>query len=199
MLLVLVALAACGSSTKRVSSVPGHTTTNAKAAARPGCGQYCQQAGESAGQAVNGYPCPKPPPGKFSGCLTCPHPSCLALLATQATVSAGVFSVELRCNLITSPCVGALLVCKPNYFCYAHPVAGGAFSGGRVAGSDFKIGPQAATSVAIGLTPLGTRLVSQPGGFRGSVIASLANYGMFTPGSTIISNDPCPCLRLVAG
>jgi hypothetical protein len=193
LLVSLAVLAACGSSAK----VTAHTSAHSAATPHATCGQYCQQAGESAGQAVAGYPCPKPPPGKFSGCLKCPHGSCITLLSSQATVSAGMFSVRMRCELTGAPCVGALLVCKPSFFCYAHPVHGGSASGGRVAGGDFKIAPQATATVPVGLTPLGARLVAPPGGFKGSVIASVENYGMLTPGHAFIVNDPCPCLRLV--
>jgi hypothetical protein len=101
--------------------------------------------------------------------------------ASQATVSAGVFSVRVRCNLTREPCLGALLLCKLGDFCYGHPPPGSPISGGRVAGSDFTVQPRQTASISIGLTGLGERLVSRPGGFRGFLLLTLKDYGRMSP------------------
>jgi hypothetical protein len=75
-----------------VTSTPtaSHASTPARqtatpVVARPSCGQYCEDAGMTAGEGVPGYPCPKPVPGKAIGCLSCPHQGCITLLDDQAT------------------------------------------------------------------------------------------------------------------
>jgi hypothetical protein len=151
-------------------------------ATTPGCGQYCQEAGESAGQSVFGYPCPKPAPGKFIGCLPCPKEGCMTLYDSRAVVSDGAFSVQVRCNLTSEPCVGAFLACDPDKFCFGTRPPGPQPSyGGRLAGSDFEVAAGQRTDITVGLTALGEQLVARPNGYHASVLVSLKNHALVVP------------------
>jgi hypothetical protein len=157
----------------QLSSAPAQTS--AAPAAAPGCGTYCQQAGGSAGDEPSGYPCS---PG---GCLHCPPQNCISLGNGTATVTHGVAAVQMTCNL-SAECRGAFLICLPGYFCHTGPSAQGT-AAGRMAGSDFTVPAGATSDVPIGLTAVGEQVVStSPGGFTGSLIVDMLNYGYVPPG-----------------
>ena len=195
-------LAACGntstsaSSTSVTTAPPPAVTTSAAPAqatatpvAAPGCGTYCQQAGESAGSSVVGYPCPQ------SGCLRCPAQNCVTLGSSGTTVANGVAAVQLSCNL-SAECEGAILFCLPvNHFCESGPTVQAA--GGRIAGSDFVVAAGTTSNVPVGLTALGEQVVStNSGGFSVTVLVDMRDYGNVLDtstsqtGLTLTSNDP---------
>ena len=178
----LCLVVACGHSTASSSSpntpvtpVTPATETSAavvsSAAAPPaatlGCGTYCQQAGNSAGDQPEGYPCPT------GGCLKCPPQNCVSVESRSATVTNGVATVKLTCNLSTE-CKGAFLICLPALCQVGRTEAGG---GGRLAGSDFVVPANTTSDVAVGLTDVGKQLVSGPGGFGAGIIVDLLDYG----------------------
>jgi hypothetical protein len=159
-------------STAQVSVTTVATTTpsipaTAAAVAAPGCGVYCQQAGNSAGNSPQppGYPCAP------TGCEQCPPQNCVALGSTGATASNGIISVQLTCNLST-PCQGAFLLCFVSALC-----EGGGPGGGRLAGSDFVIPPGTTSNVRVALTDLGKQAASNPGGYQATVFVDLLDYG----------------------
>jgi hypothetical protein len=134
-----------------------------------GCGIYCQQAGNSAGEFAPGYPCPK------NGCRRCPLQSCVSLESRGATAANGVATVRLSCNLPTA-CHGAFLICLPLVLCNSGWTGQGA--GGRLAASDFVVTPGTTSDVGVALTTLGKQVVSSPGGFRATVLVDLLDYGI---------------------
>jgi hypothetical protein len=165
------------------SATSGPSTASAAAA---GCGTYCQQAGDSAGTAAPGYPCPT------SGCRQCPPQNCVSLESGGATATNSVVTVKLSCNLSTA-CHGAFLICLPSFTCWSGQTRSGA--GGRLAGSDFVIPPGTTSDVPVALTTLGKQVASGPGGFRATVIVDLLNYGMVVTNSgtgnfSLASTDP---------
>jgi hypothetical protein len=173
-------VAASSASTATTSSTQASSTHTAVGA--PGCGQFCQEAGASAGQATWGYPCPKPRHGQFTGCRKCPNNECMTLFDRRAAVTAGVFTVRVRCDLKHEPCIGAFLACDPNKFCFGNKRPGPQPSyGGRLAGSDFKVADGNTAAIEVGVTKLGKRLVATPHGYQASVLISLKNHGMVTP------------------
>jgi hypothetical protein len=107
-----------------------------------------------------------------NGCLTCPNHDCLDLLSTGAIATNGVVPVRLRCRL-TTPCAGALLILQSSFI----TSPSGAPPSQWVGGSDFRVGPETTADVEIGLTTLGRRLVSSPGGYKGLVVVQLKVYG----------------------
>jgi hypothetical protein len=169
---VLPGCGGSGSSSSSSSAGPGASVSTATASpvsAHPGCGPYCKQAGVPAGSAPPGYPCPQ------TGCLPCPPTHCAALLTTSATASGGVFTVKLRCQL-TSSCQGAFLLCFPETLCSL------GHGGGRLAGSDFMLGPDQTVDVPVALAPLGQQLASLAAGFDSNVLVDLRNYGIIQVG-----------------
>jgi hypothetical protein len=148
-----------------LSATPGAATAHAAAA---GCGTYCQQAGNSAGDAPPGYPCPA------AGCLRCPPQNCVSLESSGATATNGVATVKLSCNLSTA-CRGAFLICLPLVLCSSGPTESG--GGGRLAGSDFVVPPGTTGDVGVALTGLGKQVASGPGGFSATVLVDLLDYG----------------------
>ena len=169
-------LAGCGhsslsSSTPTTSSNAAPSSTGAAAtasAAAAGCGTYCQQAGDSAGNGPPGYPCPK------AGCQQCPPKNCVTLESSGATATNGVATVKLSCNLSTA-CHGAFLICLPLFTCWAGPTQSG--GGGRLAGSDFVVPPKTTSEVGVALTALGQQVASGPHGFSATVFVDLLDYG----------------------
>lgn len=156
------------------------------AAAAPGCGTYCQQAGNSAGNAPPGYPC------SATGCLQCPSQSCVSLQSSAGAATNGVVPVKLSCNLSTA-CRGAFLLCLPGALCES------GFGGGRLAGSDFVIPSGTTSDVPVALTTAGQQIASDPGGFKATVLVDLLDYGTVlnttgidtTPGNfSLTSTDP---------
>ncbi len=138
-------------------------------AAAAGCGTYCQQAGNSAGNSPPGYPC------AAGGCLPCPASNCVTVGSTGATASNGVISVPLTCNLSTA-CQGAFLLCLPSgTLCQVGQTFEGA--GGRLAGSDFVVPAGATGDITVALTALGQQAASGVSSFGASVIVDLLNYG----------------------
>jgi hypothetical protein len=187
-------LAACANSSSGPTSAASSHTAPPPTSAVPtvsavtvGCGIYCQQAGESAGDAPPGYPCPK------AGCLRCPSQNCVTLESDAATATNGVATVKLRCNLSTA-CHGALLLCLPGALCENRP---GAFAdGGRLAGSDFVVPAGTTANVGVALTDLGKQGASQQG-LSAKVLVDLRDYGTvlntgFPPmrNFTLTSTDP---------
>ncbi len=189
-------LAACGQAS-RPGPAPGTSSSpppqsaaaavSATPAAAPGCGTYCQQAGNSAGTGQPGYPCPT------AGCQQCPPGNCVSLGSAGATVTNGVATVRLSCHLSTA-CHGAFLLCLPFALCENGPSDG---AGGRLAGSDFVVPPGATRDVGVALTTLGKQVVSGPGGFSATVLVDLLDYGsvLNTTGSatgdfSLTSTDP---------
>ena len=149
------------------ASAPAASASAAVAA--PGCGTYCQQAGNSAGNAPPGYPCPA------SGCLQCPPQNCVSVESSGATVTNGVITVKLSCNLSTA-CHGAFLICLPGgALCESGPTEGG--GGGRLAGSDFVVPAGTTSNVEVAVTDLGKQVASGSGGFSATVIVDLRDYG----------------------
>jgi hypothetical protein len=146
-------------------------TTTARAAAPPGCGQFCQQAGYTAGDA-DGYPCPS------SGCLDCPPGDCVTVLSTSASASQGVFAVRITCSLSTA-CQGAFLLCDGAHYSFCGPGQTSSTQpwGGRIAAADFVIPPRTTTNVPVALTEVGSQLAAQEGGFNASFLVNLQNYG----------------------
>ena len=167
-------LAACGHSPSGPTSAASPHVAPPSTSAGPtaqavtvGCGIYCQQAGESAGNAPPGYPCPK------AGCLRCPPQNCVTLESGTATATNGVATVKLRCNL-SAACHGALLLCLPSALCENRP---GAFAyGGRLAGSDFVVPARTTANVGVALTGLGRQGASQQG-LSAKVLVDLRDYG----------------------
>jgi hypothetical protein len=203
--LVIVCLcivAACGHSAGS-SSIPSTSVTSATEspigaspttsaavapAAAPGCGIYCQQAGNSAGNGPPGYPCPS------AGCLKCPPQNCVTLESGGATIANGMTTVKLTCNLSTA-CRGAFLICLPTVLCEIGSTEMGA--GGRLAGSDFVIPPGITSDVGVAFTALGKQVVSGPSAYNATVLVDLLNYGTVlnttnsNPGNFgLISTDP---------
>ena len=143
---------------------PAVTAPTSVPAGRPGCSQFCLQAGPEGG-----------PKTCASDCLPCPDEGCLGVLSRSAQVTGDLIPLQLQC-LVTQPCSGALLLL---------PAAGpGTGPGGDslprsqwVAGSDFVVPPMSTATVYIELTGLGKRLVSSPGGYRGEVDVVLDRFG----------------------
>ena len=156
-----------GAASASARSTPAASASVAVAA--PGCGTYCQQAGNSAGNEPPGYPCPT------SGCLQCPPQNCVSVESSGATVTNGVITVKLSCNLSTA-CHGAFLVCLPGGdLCGSGPTEQGA--GGRLAGSDFVVPAGTTSNVEVAVTDLGQQVASGSGGFSATVIVDLRDYG----------------------
>jgi hypothetical protein len=148
------------------ASAPAQATANPVSA--PGCGTYCQQAGNSAGNSVPGYPCPQ------AGCQSCPPQNCVTLGSDSSVAVNGVATVQLTCNLQTE-CQGAVLICLPDgALCESGPTSGG--GGGRLGGSDFSLPAGTSAGVAVGLTALGTQLASSPG-IEAGIFVDLLDYG----------------------
>jgi hypothetical protein len=161
-------VSAAGSPAQSPTSV---VTTQLSAApvSAPGCGTYCQQAGESAGNAPEGYPCPQ-----VNQCLKCPPQNCVSLRTNEATAINGVITVPLTCNISTS-CQGVFLMCVQSYgFCQGGSQVS---TSGRLAGSDFVVPPGTTSDVAVGLTSAGKELAAETGGFSPDVIIEMLNYG----------------------
>lgn len=152
-----------------VSAAAASPAAAAPPAATLGCGTYCQQAGASQGGPSHGYPCSK------AGCLQCPPHNCVTLESSGATVTNGMATVKLRCNLPTA-CHGALLICLPTTVCSSGPTID-AELGGRLAAADFVIPPKTTREVTVVVTTLGKQVASGPGGFHASVVADLLDYG----------------------
>jgi hypothetical protein len=188
-LLLATVLAACGKGsqsssgslpvTSVTSTAPAAVTTvatttpsigsTASSAAAPGCGVYCQQAGNSAGTGgPPGYPC------AATGCQQCPPQNCVALGSTAATASDGIISVPLSCNLNT-PCQGAFLLCFVSALCEGGGPGGSGAD--RLAGSDFVVAPGTTSNVRVALTSLGREAASIPGGYQATVFVDLLDYG----------------------
>ncbi len=122
----------------------------------------------------------------------------MTLFDRRATVTGGVFTVRVRCDLKHEPCVGAFLACDPDKFCFGSRRPGPQPSyGGRLAGSDFKVANQQTATIEVGLTKLGKRLVAAPGGYRSSVLISLKDHGMVTPSTAAGADQAVVFLRLV--
>lgn len=139
------------------------------AQAAPGCGTYCQQAGNGAASGVAGYPC------SSNSCLPCPPQNCVTVQSNGATASNGVITVQVSCNLSTE-CIGAFLLCLPNgALCEVGQTTGG--GGGRLAGSDFTVSAGSTANVQVALTDLGEQVASGPGGYEASVFVDLQDYG----------------------
>lgn len=186
-------LAACGHQppgpavsphTARPSTAAAATTPAVTAA---GCGIYCQQAGRSAGSHLPGYPCPA------AGCRRCPPQNCVTLESGAATVTNGVATVKLKCNLSIA-CHGAFLLCWSWSFCENPPGASG--DSGRLAGSDFLVPPRAVRDIGVALTTFGKVAVSQKGGAGATVVVDLLDYGNVLDSSesttsfSLTSTDP---------
>ena len=122
----------------------------------------------------------------------------MTLFDRRATVSAGVFTVRVRCDLTREPCTGAFLACDPDKFCFGNKRPGPQPSyRGRLAGSDFKVGNERTTAIEVGVTKLGARLVAAPHGYQASVLISLKDYGMVTPTTPAAANQAVVFLRLI--
>jgi hypothetical protein len=130
-----------------------------KVAPRPGCGEFCQQAGVPQGTGDPG--CPDNDSDK---CAPCPEDGCVALLTRSARVHDGVFTVTLRCN-VDHPCSGAFHV----YLSQAVV---------RTAASDISVLPHETASVDIALTPLGRHIAAYEGELRGYVLLFLEGTGI---------------------
>jgi hypothetical protein len=188
-------LAACGNSTGSTSSAgpppspnPPPSSSQATTVAVPGCGVYCQQAGESAGNSIIGYPCTP------NGCLKCPAQNCITLGSNSATVTDGVATVPLTCNLATE-CKGAVLFCLPTGLCQSGATESG--GGGRIAGSDFTLAAGKTSNVPVGVTPFGEQAVTaNSGGLGVMVLVDMLDYGYVYPTSasppsfTLTTSDP---------
>lgn len=173
-ILCICLLAACGhssppNSTSTASAPPSASAGPTGSAVTVGCGTYCQQAGNSAGNNPPGYPCPA------GGCRRCPPQNCVTLESGGATATNGVATVKLRCNL-SSACRGAFLICMPMVLCESGPTSEGGV-GGRLAGSDFVIPPGASHVTGVALTDLGKEVASEQGGFTATVLVDLLDYG----------------------
>lgn len=189
-------LVACGHSPASPTSAASPHVAHPSASAAPaahavtvGCGTYCQQAGNSAGNKPPGYPC------RTTGCVRCPPQACITLESSGASATDGVATVKLRCNLSTA-CHGAFLICLPAVLCQSGMTGDGA--GGRLAGSDFVVPAKTTANVGVALTNLGKQAASsEPGGFSATVLVDLLDYGtvLNTTGSqpgnfTLTSTDP---------
>ena len=168
-----------------VSSNPP-SSAQATSAAAPGCGQYCQQAGGSAGTTTIGYPCPS------NGCLKCPAQNCITVAGNSGTVTNGVATVPLTCNLATA-CQGAVLLCRGTDGCHT----GGSALGGRIAGSDFTLAAGATSNVPVGLTAFGEQTVTaNSSGYGVTVMIDMLDYGYVypvtdtPPSFTVTTSDP---------
>ena len=91
--------------------------------------------------------------------------------------------MKVACNLMT-PCHGAVLLCLADTLCSAGKTREG--GGGRLAGSDFTLGPNRIGDLPVAVTTFGEQLASLRTGYRSEVLLDLLNYGIVavapTPG-----------------
>ena len=113
-----------------------------------------------------------------------------------ATVTDGVATVQLSCNL-SNECQGAFLICLPGgHFCHSGPTVQG--MGGRIGGSDFVIPADTTSDVPVALTSMGEQVVStNSGGFSAYVVVDMLDYGIVldtvasqTGSFTLTTSDP---------
>ena len=83
-------------------------------------------------------------------------------------------TVKLSCNL-PNACHGAFLICLPSVLCQTGLTEQG--GGGRLAGSDFTVPAGTTSDAKVVLTNLGKQVASGSGGFAGTVIIDLLDYG----------------------
>jgi hypothetical protein len=122
----------------------------------PGCSQFCLNAGPQGG-----------PSGCVgTSCKTCPEQGCITIVTGISQASGDVVPVVIACHT-TTPCSGAFLLLQRG---------GGTGPNGNslprsqwVAGSDFMVPPKSTSTVELGLTALGSRLIAQAGGYRADV------------------------------
>ena len=157
-----------GSETETATS--GSATAAASAnASRPGCGELCQNAGPAAGNGGPGaYEC-------SGGCSRCPDEGCLTLLSSSATVAGAQLAVRVHCA-ITRPCVGALVLWKPETLS----------SSGRLGGSDIDVPAGETSEVPIAVNSIGEQMAETAGGFRVEVLVVLEGYGYETEHSLVM-------------
>lgn len=98
----------------------------------------------------------------------------MAVLTSHATASEGIVNLRVSCRLST-PCKGALLIFPSNW--RATQTADTYPMSNWLAGSDIAVGAESTTSVPIGLTPLGERLIQTNGSYGGYVFVLLKGYG----------------------
>jgi hypothetical protein len=152
------------------SMTPGSgTSATAHPLAVPGCGKYCQEAGDSQGGQDPGYPCPA------AGCLPCPPQLCVTLKSNESVAANSVTSVRLTCNLPTA-CHGAILLCLSEVTCSGQPTFNGL--GGRLAAADFVLAAHSTSDVPVGLTVLGKQVASVPGYDDVKVLVDLLGHGV---------------------
>jgi hypothetical protein len=151
--LAVVTLGGCAHSSApsaQTTASPSERTTAIQAP--PGCSQFCEDAGPSAGDSGPAtYTC------AVTGCLPCPQAGCLAVLSTSAVVRNGVFEAKVRC-LVSRQCRGAFVVWKLDSLA----------SDGRLAGSDISVAGNETTEIRVATTPLGEELARTAGGYKGS-------------------------------
>jgi hypothetical protein len=166
---ISAASSAAQSQTGPAASQAATSQASAAPVSAPGCGVYCQQAGESAGSSPQGYPCPQ------NRCLSCPPQSCISLGSSGATAANGVITVPLTCNLSTA-CRGAFLLCvQDTGFCQGGSQVN---TSGRLAGSDFVVPAGTMSDVPVALTTVGKQLASETGGFGALVLIDMLDYGI---------------------
>jgi hypothetical protein len=175
-------MTACGGSNSTSSKAAGGdtgtgTTQSTPTATPRGCGQYCEQAGVSQGGGGNEIPGYRCPPDGGNVCLPCPAAHCMSVLDSSASASGGAFAVRLRCNLSSSLCEGALLLCQVNHACHGDSQPGNDGFHGRIAASDFVVQAGRVAEVPIGLTTSGAQLLNQARMLSGWVIVDLKDYG----------------------
>lgn len=180
-------------SPRHVSTAAGSTAASSSGPATahpvavPGCGKYCQEAGDSQGNDYPGYPCPA------AGCLPCPPQLCVTLRSNGSVAAHGVTTVRLTCNLPTA-CRGAVLLCLSEVYCSSGSTFNG--FGGRLAAADFVLAAHATSDVPVGLTALGKQVASAPGYDVTNVLVDLLDHGVvfYAPSSTgqyvLTSTDP---------
>jgi hypothetical protein len=162
---------------------PLTSTSAAASAAPPGCSKFCLNAGPEGRPVTEG--CHQANGRRYSertpsGCLPCPTRECLAVLSTIGVASNGVVSVKIRCRLPT-PCEGALVILQPGK--EIAPDGNKRPPAEWVGGSDFRVQRNGTAIVAIGLTPLGKRLVQTSSGYRAELNVQLKMYEVGSNGS----------------
>lgn len=169
----------CGSSTSATTGSKGRSRAASSATSAtpmPTCGKYCELAGPAGGP--NPAECPS---SASSGrCRSCPPSGCMDLSSTSVPVRGGVAYFRVKCRL-AQPCVGALLVFQANRLTSSGTPLPEPPSV-RVAQGDLRVAANSQITVAVRLTGLGRKLVSQASsGYQAGAYIALDPYGPVVP------------------
>ena len=115
----------------------------------------------------------------------------MTVAGNSGTVTNGVATVPLTCNLATE-CEGAILLCRGTDLCHTAEKS----AGGRIAGSDFRLAAGTTRNVPVGLTAFGEQMVTaNSSGYGVTVAIDMLDYGYHVmsdrPASfTLTTSDP---------